>query len=302
MGEKIEKYVPLWLKKGIRELEFHEKYQMNNEELRNYYIERIINSNKIIPSIDLLKQDGKWYGRRDLNDYGFDGFDFSYFMISYLLKQNIDIESLLENPKQLSQIESNLVQNTISYYNEIFKINEIKKFFDNIETANELMDFMNLNIGYGYLDDSGNKHHDNIKGIRENYKIKSENITLESKVGNCIDQAKLQKLFFDKKGIENKIYCVQYKEKDSPDKIKIHPITVYKENDKWYHFEHAFYKFKGIHVYDTVESLLETFLNKCFDNTLNPEVKEIDKLPENLTIEEFTKYVQNCEINCNKRI
>ena len=39
-------------------------------------------------------------------------------------------------------------------------------------------------------------------------------------------------LFFDKKMIENKLYCIQYKEQDSPDKIKIHPITVYNENGK----------------------------------------------------------------------
>lgn len=300
MNEGLEKHIPQWLKIGIRELEFHEKYKMTDEELRDYYIERIMSSNRIIPTIDLLNQDGKWYGRRDLNDSGFDGFDFSYFMTTYLISHNIDIESLLDNPQQLKQVESNLVQNTINYYNGIFKINEIKDNFDDIDTPNELMDFMNKNINYGYVDDDGNKHYDNLTGIRGSYKIKSKEITLNSKVGNCIDQAKLQKAFFDKKGIENKLFCIQYKEQSSPDKIKIHPITIYKENGKWYHFEHAFYNFKGIHEYSNIEDLSETFINKYFGNTLNPEIKEIGDLPENITIDEFTQYVKEYVPETNK--
>lgn len=300
MNGKLERNIPLWLKKGIRELEFHEKDKFNAEELRSYYIERIVSSNRVIPSIELLKKDGKWYDRRDLNDSGFDGFDFSYFMILYLISQNINIESLLGDYQKLSQIESNLVQDTIDYFNEIFKVKQIKDNFDDINTPNELMDFMDKNIDYGYLDNEETKHFGSLTGIREKYKIKSEKVILNSKIGNCIDQAKIQKLFFDKKMIENKLYCIQYKEQDSPDKIKIHPITVYNENGKWYHFEHAFYNFKGIHEYNTFEDLSSTFIHKCFSNTLDTEIKEIDDLPEDLTLDEFINYVQNNTIELKK--
>lgn len=95
--------VPLWIKKGMRELEFHDRYKMDYNELRNYYIERILKSDRIIPSIELLKQDGQWYGSRDLNKSGFDGFDLSYFMISYLISQNINIENLLNDKKTIGK-------------------------------------------------------------------------------------------------------------------------------------------------------------------------------------------------------
>jgi hypothetical protein len=269
--------------------------------LRSNYIERIVSSSRIIPSIDLLKQDGEWYGRRDLNKSGFDGYDLSYFMTTYLISQNIDLETLLENKEKLNQIEVDLVQNTINYYNKIFKVNEIKDNFDDVNTPNELMDFMNKNISYGYVDNEGKFHLETLNGIRDNYKINSVQETLTLKVGTCIDQAKIQKLFFDTKGFENKLYCIQYKEKDSLDKIKIHPITIYKENGKWCHFEHAFYNFRGIHKYNTLEDLSSTFINNCFGNILDVEIKEIDDLPEKLTIEELTKYVQDYIPECKRK-
>lgn len=294
MNDGLEKHIPLWLKIGMKELKIHEKYKMSYDQLRNYYIERIIGINKIIPTIDLLNQDGKWYGRRDLNDTGFDGFDFSYFMTTYLISHNVDIESLLDNPQQLNQLESNLVQNTINYYNSLFNVIDIKNDFNEINTPQELMDYMNKNISYGYLDNNGCKHYDSLNEIREKYKTKSENVILHSNIGNCIDQAKLQKKFFDNKGYKNKLYCIIFSGQYCPEKIKIHPITLYKENGRWYHFEHAFYNYRGIHESDIAVKLVDEFITKCFNYSFDIEINEIDSIPEDLTIDQFIKYVKNC--------
>ena len=292
--------IPLWLKYGIKEISFHNKYKKNYDELRCYYIENIINSNKVIPSIDLMKKSGEWYGRRDLNTSGFDGFDLSYFIVSYLIHNNYNIENLISNSHELEMLEPNLIQNTINYYNNYFKVSEIKNNFNDVTTARELMDFMNKEMVYGWLDKENKKHFENLKQIKENYKTKSIDVILKSKVGNCIDQAKLQKAFFDSKNIENKLYCFLYKEKMS-ETIKIHPITIYKENNKWYHFEHAFYKYKGIHEFNNINDLLYSFKTVCFSNSELINIKEIYDIPENITISEFIEYIENQNIN-DKRI
>ncbi len=44
--------------------------------------------------------------------------------------------------------------------------------FNDVKTPMELMDFMNVNIEYGWIDNQGFKHLNNLKGFRKNYTIK----------------------------------------------------------------------------------------------------------------------------------
>lgn len=297
--DSVNNRIPLWLKYGIKELKFHSKYKMNYDDIRSYYIENIINSNKVIPTIDMMNEDGMWYKRRDLNTSGFDGFDLSYFMVSYLICNNYDVENLIFNGEELKKVESSLIQNTINYYNNYFKTSFIKDNFSDIDTPFELMDFMNKKMIYGFVDEEGEKHIYNLKGISPDYKTKSLDSILKSGVGNCIDQAKIQQAFFNNKGIENKIYCFLYQDMYS-DKIKVHSITLYKENDKWYHFEHAFYNYRGIHEFDNIDELIYSFKEKCLSNAKVISVKEINEIPSNITLLEFINYSKKSNINSRR--
>lgn len=192
----------------------------------------------------------------------------------------------------MESIESTLIPTTINYYNNYFKTNDIKKSFEDINTPEELMDYMNKEIIYGWIDELGNKHFDDLKGIRKNYKIKSLSYIIELKLGTCLEQAKLQKFFFDNNHIKNKIYCFEYKENQN-EQIKVHPITIYNKDNKWYHFEHSFYNYRGIHEFDNIDNLLESFSRKSFSNVKIIDIKEIDNIPDNLSIDEFIKYVGN---------
>ena len=57
----------------------------------------------------------------------------------------------------------------------------------NIKTPKDILKFMD-NIDYGYIDLSGEKHINNLKGFRTNYRTLSIDKILEQKIGTCIEQ------------------------------------------------------------------------------------------------------------------
>ena len=75
---------------------------------------------------------------------------------------------------------------------------------------------------------------------------------LKSGVGTCIEQAKMIKFFFDRKGIKNKVYCHRsYETEENYDKeVKMHCFVLFYYDNSWYHFEHSNIYDLWIMIYD----------------------------------------------------
>lgn len=158
------------------------------------------------------------------------------------------------------------------------------------------MDYMNINIEYGWLDKENKKHLNTIKGFRENYQTTSLQKVLESGIANCIEQAKLIKTFFDKMNIENKMYCYRsYETAENFDKeVRMHCFVIYKYQDNWYHFEHANEPERGITKYETLTADLKQITSGYEKNDIR-KLTEIPDIPEGLSFKEFNNYVNHFE-------
>ena len=176
--------------------------------------------------------------------------------------------------------------------------------FDDVKTANDLMDFMNINIEYGWVDKQGNKHINNLKGFRENYRISPIDEMLETGLGTCIEQAKMIKHFFDKMGIENKLYCHRsYENEENFDKdVRMHCFVLFKYNDNWYHFEHSNRPKRGIHKYESIESAIQEITSGFEEHGDIRKLTEIDSIPSGLTFKEFNDFVNDFDNVKNKTI
>lgn len=176
--------------------------------------------------------------------------------------------------------------------------------FDDVKTPNDFMDFMNINIEYGWVDKQGNKHTNNLKGFRENYRISSIDEMLEIGLGTCIEQAKMIKHFFDKMGIENKLYCHRsYEIEENFDKdVRMHCFVLFKNNDNWYHFEHSNMPKRGIHKYESVEIAIEEITSSFEKQGDIRKLTEIDFIPSGLTFKEFNNFVNEFDNVKNKTI
>ena len=175
--------------------------------------------------------------------------------------------------------------------------------FNDVKTPMELMDFMNVNIEYGWIDNQGFKHLNNLKGFRKNYRISSIDKMLEVGLGTCIEQAKMIKYFFDKMGFENKLYCYRsYETEENFDKdIRMHCFVLFKYNDSWYHFEHSNRPKRGIHKYDSVESAIEDITSGFKDHGDIRKLTEIDSIPSGLTFKEFNNFVNEFDDTKRKK-
>lgn len=167
--------------------------------------------------------------------------------------------------------------------------------FENLKNPNELMDFMDINIKYGWVDKYGQKHINNLRGFREKYRINSLIEVLQTGLGTCIEQAKMMKVFFDKIGLENRLYIYRtYEDDDNFDKeVFMHCIVLFKTNDKWYHFEHSNEPKKGINEYDSIDKALLKITNDIENKKSVQILTEIDDIPEKISFKEFNLFVNS---------
>ena len=88
------------------------------------------------------------------------------------------------------------------------------KIFD-IKSPQDILDFMDENIKYGWLDINGEEHIGNMKNFRRIYKTSSLEDTLKHRLGCCIEQVRLMSYLLDKINIKNKMFCTRiYEGKD----------------------------------------------------------------------------------------
>lgn len=189
--------------------------------------------------------------------------------------------------------------NMISYNVNQDRLTEFLK----LNSDTDLMNFMNQNITYGWKDCNQGLHFNNLKGFRESYRISSINEMLETGLGTCIEQAKLIKYFFDKIGLENKIYCHRrYETEENADnEVRMHCFVLFKYNDYWYHFEHSNRPKRGIHKYENVESAIKD-ITSGFEITDIRKLTEISEIPDGLTFKEFNEYVNQFDKENIKRL
>lgn len=289
----------LWLDEGLAIFLSGEKSGLENNDKRfkKWYLYNIIRYDKEIPKIEFLKEHGNTYGKFvDQKTNKYNGYDLSYLMVRYMIEHYNDIIPLLKDGQRIKDLEDHILKDCINYYNIYFQVDKIKQSFYDIETDNELMDYMDKNIAYGWLDMQNNPHIDTLTGFRENYKTSSIEEILSSKIGTCIEQAKLIKNFFDRIGLENKLYCHRRYEtgKLFDKEVRMHCFVLFHYQDKWYHFEHSNYDRRGIHKYDSIESAIENEINRCSERDMLI-LTEIPDIPAGLTFKQFNEYVNTFE-------
>jgi hypothetical protein len=142
---------------------------------------------------------------------------------------------------------------------------EINQNFEKIKTPEELLEFMN-NIKYGYIGKndqkiytSKDKNFDADMG--KEYYLQDTKQLLESKRGVCWDQTELERTWFAKQNFDFKVFYLAFV-KEEANTLPTHTFLAYKNNDKWYWFEHSFHIHQGIHQYDNLQDLIEDVKKK----------------------------------------
>ncbi len=286
----------LWIEEGLVQYLSGEKDKLLKSafNFREFYFDRIVRRDKELPPIQYLKQKGYEYGKfMDSKTNKYDGYAISYLLIHYLVETKSDIYSIITNEEKIKEIEKTLLEDCIKYYNQKYPV---KNNFYDIKTDGELMDYMNKNIVYGWLDSNKNEHIDTLKNFREEYRTSSIQEILTTKLAVCIGQAKLIQYWFQMMGIENKLFCFRNTilENNTQD-IQMHCFVLFHNQEYWYHFEHSAQRKRGIYRFETLEEAIDCTAKKFLTQFELKELIEIPFIPDGLTYDDFNDYLNQFE-------
>lgn len=164
--------------------------------------------------------------------------------------------------------------------------------FTSINSPEELLNFMNNNIEFGWLNKDNKMHLGNMKNFRKDYRTMSTNEVLEKGIGICVEQVALMKRYFDDCLIETKVYCFRkYENKNrNSEEIELHLALFYKLKGTWYYIEATGPFHKGITKLKDINEGLK-IITETYEKSKDRKLTEIKEIPAGLSFLEFNKYV-----------
>ena len=190
--------------------------------------------------------------------------------------------------------------------------------FHNICSPKELLNFMDKYLKYGYKG-KNNKIYTDISSKEfdddfHDYCIVQDYIgVLDTKIGTCWDQVELEREWFLNNNYQFKTYFICFNIKENH---ATHTFLVYKDNNKYYYFEHSFETYKGIHEFDNLNELLKYVVNNQINfilenSNLNYNLNdyvvlfEYDKPNKDCSVDEFFDNIEKGRLldykNINRR-
>ena len=172
---------------------------------------------------------------------------------------------------------------------------------DEIKNPNDILEYMNENIKYGWLDINGCEHIGNMKDFRKLYRTSTIRETIEHGIGTCIEQVYLMSYLLNKLNIPNKMFCTRiYEGKDFNDleaEEHMHCFVLYYINNKVYQIEHPNWRKVGIYEYDNEEEAIKKindYYVEMVDGKSRP-VTEFFSVEPNLSFKEFNNYINSLD-------
>ena len=159
----------------------------------------------------------------------------------------------------------------------------------NYYTMDEVMDKMK-NVTYGYVDKLGYKYN-SFEDFDKKYRLQSYKQLLKSEVGVCFDQVELERFYF-------KNYCIKtyFIEGIKNEQLQTHTFIAISFQNKYYWFEHAWEKYRGIYEFSCENEMLLNVIklfkeeyNLCANDDLN--VFEYKKPEAGMTLNDYFKWV-----------
>ena len=189
---------------------------------------------------------------------------------------------ILEDVEEIQPIKAKGNLGIWNYYNE--------------KDALNIMD----DITYGWVDKNKHIHLLDNALFLDNYRLQTPQEILKNKVGVCWDQVELERYLFKNNAWNIKTYfIVHYDDVICP----THTFLTFEKNNKYYWFEHAWEKFRGIYEYNSLDELLKDVKNKFIKNELKNNyqkdkliIYEYKKPNYHLSVAEFYRYCENGKV------
>ena len=170
-----------------------------------------------------------------------------------------------------------------------------------MKTPEDILNYMNENIKYGWLDINGEEHLGNMKNFRRLYRTMSLEEIYAHKIGTCIEQVLLMHTLLDEIKIPNQMYCTRIYETEDFNDLDadehMNCFVLYFLNGKVYQIEHPNWERIGIYEFNSVEEAVES-INKIYvemSGGYPRPVTPFNEVPSNITFKEFNTYINSLD-------
>ena len=179
--------------------------------------------------------------------------------------------------------------------------------FNKVDSPEKLLKFMNINIKYGFKGKNGKKYSDQFsEEWNDWYKqciVQTGEEVLKSGIGTCWDQVELERLWFENHNYEIKTFFIWF-EIECENNYPTHTFLLYKKDNKWYWFEHAFEDYRGIHEFISIDEAIEYVISKHLEYAVNNGIAksedrklivtyEYSKLEKTVNVDDYINHVTN---------
>lgn len=290
----------VWLDEGLAQYLSGQKSALEDKQkFKDWFLRQVARRDKIVPDILFLKKHGDMYGAfYDTETNKYNGYDISYSMVRFLAEtlSEDQFQTLIRKKKAIEEIEASTLNESINYYSKMF---EVKEEFNDLSTEQELLDYMNKNVLYGWKDYNGLFHYDTMEDFRNSYRTSSVEETIANNIGTCIEQSRMENELFTKIGLRSKMFALRSYELEerSDQEVKMHCFCLFEKDNKIYHFEHSNPLIPGIYEYaseeDALESICEYYRKR--DKGKNRRLNEFTEVPEGISFREFNQYLNQLD-------
>lgn len=179
--------------------------------------------------------------------------------------------------------------------------------FQEVNTPEQLMIYLDQYFQYGVIDNNGNKYYDSNSDEFQlicdtQWKLRSVNEMLKDGIGHCYDQVEIERNWFTKKGFEVKTFWISaYQEKIENSGFS-HTYLIYQDNGVWKLFEHSDFSNRGIYTFKTIKDAVKCqaehqikFAESCVKplKQYTTCIKEYNKPPVNVNMQEYLEFIDN---------
>lgn len=260
-------------------------------KFKSFYLKNVANTHLQIPKITYLLKHGDKYGEFNDDETNlYCGYYVSYVIVHYLLEvlPKDRLFNLLGNYEEIMAKGEKYLSDAIEYYNNLFPV--CTKFSE-VKDEYELMDYLNKNFIFGYMDKENKIHVNTLEGIKELYRTRDVPNIIENGIATCIEDAQVISYGLKRLGYEVRTFALR--DINHLDNYRFIFIIAFAKNDKWYIFKYINSQKQEIFLYEDIDSYVEEYRTNMENSIPNGkvEVTEFDTIPANLNYEELHKYL-----------
>lgn len=179
--------------------------------------------------------------------------------------------------------------------------------YEDIKTPYELLEFMKKNINYGFVDEDEKIYSPEIdeqefeSAVINKWKLSNIKHLLKYGYGHCWDCVELERDWFNKHNFIYKTFYIWF-ELPYSNEFSTHTYLIFEDNNKFYYFEYSDFNNRGIHEFNSLESLIEYQKEKFIkynrnygqideDTLKHLHIYEYDKPNIGCTFDEFIDHI-----------